>query len=48
MLSVMAASFDIEVNVSTENGTVLKTGLMYKQGKHANRADRYLESITSS
>ena len=37
MLSVMAASFDIEVNVSTENGTVLKTGLMYKQGKHANR-----------
>lgn len=33
----MATSFDIEVNVSTENGAVLKTGLMYKQGKPAMR-----------
>ena len=33
----MATSIDIEVNVSTENGAMLKTGLMYKQGKPANR-----------
>lgn len=29
----MATSIDIEVNISTDNGAVLKTGLMYKQGK---------------
>lgn len=32
----MATSFDVEVSISTENGAVLKTGLMYKQGEPAN------------